>query len=94
MGVQYSDIMKDAVVTIRSVFASCNIKLPDDFEKCIYTYLEKQRDGKRAAPPLDYDRFAYNAEEVRKDSIIAEYCDFFGIQKEEKRITDTTTGLN
>lgn len=90
--VRYADLMDDAVSTTRSIYEHFNMTVPDDLEKRILGYLEAQRSGKRAAPPKRLDTYGYDADTVWADPAVAEYCEFFGVEPERTRLTDTRTG--
>ena len=91
--VQYTDLMVDAVKTTRSVYEDFAIDVPENLEPSILGFLEQQRSGKRVAPPKKYDNFGYDADDVWADPVVADYCKFFGVQRERSRLTDTKTGL-
>jgi hypothetical protein len=91
--IQYTDLMSDAVMATRSAFDYFAIDYPEDLEQRIVGYLERQRSGKRAAPPKKYDNYGYDAEAVWADPSVADYCKFFRVQEERTRLIDTKTGL-
>ncbi len=91
--VRYADLMRDAVSTTGTVYDDLGMDTPPDLEKLVLEYLEKQRGGKRAKPPSKLDTFGYNADSVWRDTAVAEYCEFFGIQPERTRLTDTSSGF-
>jgi hypothetical protein len=91
--VQYADLMRDAVLTMRSAYDCIGMEAPKDLEKSIIDHLEQQRSGKRAVPPKSYETFGYDEDAVWADPTVAEYCEFFGVQKERSRLIDTKTGL-
>lgn len=90
--VLYSELMGDAVETVRSLYEFCNMAVPDDVEHRVLDYLEAQRKGKRAAPPKKLDSFGYDSDDVWRDPIVSEYCRYFGVEREKARLTDTRTG--
>jgi hypothetical protein len=91
--VQYADLMSDAVLTTRSAYESIGMEAPKELDKSIIEHLEQQRSGKRAAPPKSYESFGYDEDTVWADSTVAQYCEFFGVQRERSRLIDTKTGL-
>jgi hypothetical protein len=91
--VQYMDLMSDAVTATRSAFKYFAMDVPEDLQQRIVAFLKKQRSGKRVAPPKNYANFGYDEDTVWADSTVAEYCEFFGVQKERSRLIDTKTGL-
>jgi hypothetical protein len=90
--VLYSELMSDAVATVRSIYGHFNVTIPQDLESRIHTYLEAQRSAKRAVPPKDYVTYGYDADAVWADPDVSEYCKFFGVEREETRLVDTRTG--
>jgi hypothetical protein len=91
--VQYADLMRDAVLTTRSIYDYLNMEVPKDLKKSIIDHLKQQRSGKRVAPPKSYETFGYDEDAVWADPTVAEYCEFFGVQKERSRLIDTKTGF-
>ena len=91
--VQYLDLMSDAVMATRSAFNYFAMDFSEGLEQSIVAYLERQRSGKRVAPPKNYNTYGYNAETVWTDPSVADYCKFFGVQQERIRLIDTKTGL-
>ncbi|MBT7891009.1 MAG: sulfotransferase [Deltaproteobacteria bacterium] len=90
--VRYADLMRDAVLTAGTVYQDLGLEPPVDFERRVLDYLEDQRSGKRAKPPKKLDSFGYSADSVWNDKVVAEYCEFFGLQREQTRLTDTRSG--
>ncbi len=90
--VRYADLMNDAVLTTRTAYQGIGMEPPDNLEKLVLGYLEDQRSGKRAKPPKKMDPFGYSADAVWNDETVAEYCEFFGLQHERTRLTDTKSG--
>jgi len=91
--VQYTDLMRDAVMATHSAYDYFAMDVPEDLEQRIVAFLEQQRSGKRVAPTKKYDTFGYDAKAVRADPTVAEYCEFFGVKQERSRLSDTQTGL-
>jgi hypothetical protein len=91
--VQYLDLMSDAVMATHSAFEYFAMDFPEDLEQHIVAYLERQRSGKRVAPPKKYDAYGYDREAVWADLSVADYCKFFGVKQERTRLIDTKTGL-
>jgi len=92
VNVRYADLMDDAVATTRAVYERLAMKAPEDLEERIANYLEKQRSGKRAAPPKKLETFGYEADAVWSDPAAIEYCESFGVERERSRRVDTRTG--
>ena len=92
VNVQYSDLMSDAVLATRFAYDHVGTKAPEDLEERVVGFLKQQRSGKRAAAPKRYEDFGYDADDVWADPTVAEYCEVFGIQREQSRLVDTRTG--
>ena len=90
--IRYSDLMDDAVMATRAVYDSFGIDAPDDLENDILSYLEQQREGARISPPKSYERFGFDHDAVWSDPVVAEYCEFFNVPREQSRMADTKTG--
>jgi len=90
--VRYSDLMDNAVSTTGSIYEHLDMPIPEDLEKRILVYLEAQRSGKRAAPPKRLDTCGYDPDAVWADPDVARYCEFFKLEPELVRLTDTRTG--
>ena len=90
--VQYSDLMNDAVLATRFAYDHVCTDAPEDLEERVVGFLKQQRSGKRAAAPKRYEDFGYDADDVWADPTVAEYCEVFGIQREQSRLVDTRTG--
>ncbi|MCP4753929.1 MAG: sulfotransferase [Proteobacteria bacterium] len=91
--VRYADLMRDAVSATGTLYEDLGLDPPDNLEKRVLKYLNEQRGGKRAKPPKKLDTFGYDADSVWGDETVAEYCEFFGLQRERIRLTDTESGL-
>ncbi len=92
VNVRYADLMSDAVATTYSVYEALGLSPPQDLRQRITDFLEKQRGGKRAAPPRKLETFGYEADAVWSDPIASEYCETFGVEQERARVSDTRTG--
>jgi hypothetical protein len=90
--IRYSDFMDAAVSATHAVYGSFGISAPDDLENGILRYLEQQREGARISPPKSYDTFGFDHDAVWSDPVVAEYCEFFDIPREQSRMADTKTG--
>lgn len=91
VNVRYADLMANAVATTRSIYEGLGMSAPQDLDARIAGYLEKQRSGKRAAPPKRLETFGYEADAVWSDPSVAEYCTSFGVERERARMVDTRT---
>lgn len=89
--VRYDDLMKDAVAAVRSIYNGLGLGTPAKLEESITNFLEKQRDGKRASPPLRLETFGYDPDTVWKDPAVTAYCKLFGVDRERSRLVDTST---
>ncbi|MDP6977755.1 MAG: sulfotransferase [Myxococcota bacterium] len=90
--VRYADLMSDAVATTHAAYETLGIDPPDDLQRRITSYLDKQRSGKRAAPPRVLETFGYEADDVWNDPTVSEYCEAFAVERERSRVSDTRTG--
>lgn len=90
--VQYSELMTDAVRVTRLAYEYFGIQVPENLEQRIVAFLLAQRSGKRGTPPKKYSNFGYDPETVWGDPTVSEYCKFFGVEREERRLVDTQTG--
>ncbi|MCP5060235.1 MAG: sulfotransferase [bacterium] len=92
VNVRYADLMASAVESTRSTYERLGMDAPEGLEERIIGFLEKQRGGKRAAPPSRIETFGYEADAVWCDPTVAKYCETFGVKPERSRKVDTLTG--
>lgn len=89
--VLYADLMADPVTSCMTALTQLGISVPEGFQEQVSAYLDRQRQGHRAKPPQAYDTYGYDNDEVWSHPDTAEYCDFFGLQRESVRLTDVKT---
>ena len=91
INIRYSDLMADAMASIRSIYDGLQVEAPGDLEARVQGFLKKQRSGKRAVPPKALETFGYTSDMVWNEPNVAAYYNFFVIEKETSRMLDTST---
>lgn len=89
--VRYADLMANAIATLNDVYHGLKRVPPSDMEDRVRGFLAEQRRGARAKPPSEFSNCGYDHDALLAEPLIAEYCEFFGVEKEGVRTTDTAT---
>lgn len=89
--VRFAGVMDDAVHVLNSTYDEIGMDPDGDVAARVTGFLERQRGGMRAAPPPIVDTFGYDADEVWRDPVVAQYCETFGLERERVRLVDTRT---
>lgn len=84
--VAYPELMADPVgATLAACSATGHGDASGGHAGAVAAYLAAQRD-RRAAPPAGYLHLGYTADEIRRDSQVARYCERFGVDPETTRL--------
>jgi hypothetical protein len=78
--VQYLDLVRNPVATVRRIYESFGIALSADAERRMYSFLGGRRNKKR--PKHVYSLADFGIETDRKESCLTAYCERFGIELE------------
>jgi hypothetical protein len=86
--VRYSELMANPFEVVAAAFHELSIAVDaSQLKQAVARFVSEQRQGRRAAPPADYDGYGYTAQEVRRDPSMAAYIEAFRVPSEDMRIS-------
>ena len=83
----YPDLMDDAPSACRHALQALDVRVDAGFEMRARAFLDRQRYGARAEPPVAYDAFGYDHDAVLNEPAVAAYCRHFSVRPERTRRT-------
>jgi len=86
----YPDLVHRPIDTVQRVYGS-RANVADALDQKVEDFLARQRAGGRATPPQTLGHMGYDHDEIWNDPVVAGYCDRFGVEREEARLTGAMT---